>query len=270
MGKSHSAKQKTVADFSFCRDLQGRRLGPANTALKLEKLKEGEQGVRADTWLLQQPSWSEPDRRKKVKKTDDERKKKYVSKAASAAAASASTRTPPGDSGFSLDFAREREQADKHVLDAVLAGLSRAKKNTDRDGGNDQDDESNSDEMEDDEGQELTGSLIAPPGVSVQSGKARFAKTGEVFVVTGASEFCTVVFPMPRSGYQVKALTDGLVQIGMLDPACVTGANNASQDGVGDFAGSWSFDGARGIMWAEGQAVALKVCFLLQFFVKCC
>jgi hypothetical protein len=242
MGKSASARSKIVTDFSMCRDLQGRRVGHAHNALKLEKLQEGATDVSGDTWLLPRPGWAEPDRRKRPRVAAPAAAGTSKGKAAAAAAAE----RVASDHGFSLDFAREREDADRSVQDAVLEGLSRSRRAGPAALAEQQQEPS-----------------VLPEGVKVLSGQAKVLKSGDVYLVTGSSEFCTVLFSRPAAvaAFQAKALTEGLVQIGMLDEARAAGANDATQDGVGDFAGSWSFDGARGVVWAQGEPRPLaEVC----------
>jgi len=260
MGKSHNARNKTQQDFSFCRDLQGRRLGHANAAVKLQKLKEGDKSVRGDEWVLDRPSWAEPDHRKRPKKDDSVHAKKRqaakaAAEAAAAMAASAAASAPSALQEFSHELHREREEKEKQTRDAVLAGLSRKRapepsaalvESGDDDAGDDGDDDDDDD------------SEVLPDGVKLQSGKARVAKSGDVFLITGASEFCTVVFSATVSAFQVKALTDGLVQVGLMDATRASGASDATQDGVGDFAGSWAMDGARALVWTEGRSEPFK------------
>jgi hypothetical protein len=52
--------------------------------------------------------------------------------------------------------------------------------------------------------------------------------------------------------YEVRLVTDGVVQLGWADTIAFT-ANSATGDGVGDHARSWSFDGRRQLKWTDGK-----------------
>lgn len=51
--------------------------------------------------------------------------------------------------------------------------------------------------------------------------------------------------------YEVRLITDGVIQIGWADGTFA--ANSETGDGVGDHARSWAYDGSRQLKWANGQ-----------------
>jgi hypothetical protein len=62
--------------------------------------------------------------------------------------------------------------------------------------------------------------------------------------------------------YEVELVTDGVIQLGWADasrfpPSATSGSGLGLQDGdgVGDVAGSWAYDGAKGVKW-DGDAAA--------------
>lgn len=52
--------------------------------------------------------------------------------------------------------------------------------------------------------------------------------------------------------YEVRLVTDGVVQLGWAD-ATEFAANSATGDGVGDHARSWAYDGRRQLKWTDGK-----------------